>query len=178
MHTLSRTGRHLGVVAILAMQVATGAHGAETGGCASFAWPLDTELAWMAASDPAAAESGATFPAPPEKAIDLKLQPTADVKFLAKPSGRAKSDGAATFAGLVTFDAAAKPGIYQVTLSAPGWIDVVQNGATLKPTAHSGKSDCPAMRKSVRFEIGSGPFTLQLSNVSTGSIKVAISPAR
>ena len=59
----------------------------------------------------------------------------------------------------------AKPGVYQVTLSSVGWVDVVQNGAALPVTGHTGMKDCAAIRKSVRFEIGSGPFSVQLSGI-------------
>jgi hypothetical protein len=37
--------------------------------------------------------------------------------------------------------------------------------------------DCAAIRKSVRFEVGSGPFSLQLSGIPQDTIKIAIRAA-
>jgi hypothetical protein len=159
-------------VAVLALPTAAGA--AETGGCESFAWPLATELQWMKAADSDAAASGAKLAAPPAKAVTLALQPTDKVSFPVTPTGKPKGDTAQTFGGFVDFAAAEKPGVQQVTIASSGWIDIVQNGKTLKPTGHTGKSDCDGVRKSVRFDVGAGPFTLELSGVKKDQIKFSI----
>ncbi len=82
-----------------------------------------------------------------------------------------------SFGGVLTFASPSKPGVYQVTLSSEAWIDVIQNGKSLKSTAHSGKHDCPGVRKSVRFELQAAPVTVQLSDVPSDTIKIAILPA-
>lgn len=149
-------------------------HAAGTGGCESFAWPLKVEIDWMQSADSAAVASGATLAAPPAKAIALTLQPTDVVKFDVAPSGKPKGDAAKTFAGIVKFDGVAAPGLYQVSLSSPGWIDVVQDGKTLETQAHTGKSDCEGLRKSVRFNIGAGPFAVQINGAPNAEIKIAV----
>ena len=66
------------------------------------------------------------------------------------------------------------PGRYKITLSDAGWIDVIQDGQYLKPVAFTGALDCPGLRKSVEFDIGPAPFTLQLSDVPAPTISVVL----
>ena len=162
-----------------AMIAAPAAHAgaAAAKGCDAFLWPLATELAWMKADDGEKLASGATLAEPPAgKAIALALLPASKVTFAAKPTSTPKPEDAEAFGGVVTFSALA-PGHVQVTLSAHGWIDAVQNGTPLEATGHTGSHDCDGIRKSVRFEIGAGPVSLQVSGVKQDHIKIAIRPA-
>ncbi len=164
------------VGALLSVQV-TGATAAGTG-CDAFLWPLTTELAWMKAADSETAASGATLPKPPaDKAVALTLLPAAQVSFPVKPTSTPKAEDANSFGGVLTFEAPPAPGHYQVTISTHAWIDVIQNGAPLEATSHTGAKDCDGMRKSVRFEIGAGSFSLQISGAPKDTIKIAIRPA-
>ena len=70
-----------------------------------------------------------------------------------------------------------KAGLYQITASAEGWIDVIQDGKALASSAHSGRRDCPDVRKSVRFDLQTGAVTIQFSGVDSKFIKLAILPA-
>jgi hypothetical protein len=99
------------------------------------------------------------------------------VTFAVAPGGKPNADAKEAFGGVVNFDGVPKPHVYQVTLSNRGWIDVVQNGRTLRVTGHTGVKDCAAIRKSVRFEIGPGPFSLQLSGIPQATIKIAVRAA-
>jgi len=58
-----------------------------------------------------------------------------------------------------------------------GWVDVVQDGRTSKPTAFSGATDCEGLRKLVRYELAAGELLLQISGVSADTITLAILPA-
>lgn len=169
-----KTCKTFAVAIFLASAWSNQGFAAGTGGCESFAWPLKTELAWMTAPDSDAAQSGVTLAAPPLKAIALTLQPVDAVKFDVAPTGKGKAEEGKAFGGVLKFDGVAEPGLYQVSLSGPGWIDVIQNGKALATEAHTGKSDCEGLRKSVRFEIGAGPFAVQLNGVPGDSIKIAI----
>jgi len=148
------------------------------GSCRSFAWPVETELAWLSAGNSETVESGARLASPPANALSLRLIPSASISLPVEPSGRPKDAPVETFAGTVLFDGLPAPHLYQVTLSSAGWIDVVQNGVTLKSVGHTGSKECPTLRKSVRFEIGPGPFILQLSGVAENSIRVTVRPAQ
>jgi hypothetical protein len=150
------------------------ANAAETGGCGSFAWPLATEVQWLKATDSETLTSGGKLPSPPAKAIALTLQPVSKISFPVAPTSKRKAGAAEAFGGIVNFDAAASPGLYQVTLASNGWVDVVQNVKALHSSAHTGKSDCDGVRKSVRFDIQQGPFSIELSGIAKDAIKFAI----
>jgi hypothetical protein len=168
----------LPILACTVMLVATPAAFAdETGGCASFAWPITTELQWMKATDSQAVASGAKLPSPPARAIALLLEPMSAVSFPVAPTGKLKPEGD-VYGGVVIFDSpSSAPGSYQVTMQTGGWVDVIQDGKALKPTAHSGKSDCDGVRKTIRFNLDPGPFTVEFSNIKKDAIKFAIRQA-
>lgn len=175
MRTWKTTAIVVALCAASAWPVAVQAAG--TGGCDSFAWPLKTEIAWMTAAESDAVQSGATLTAPPAKAISLTLQPAGATKFDVAPTGKGKAEDGKAFAGILKFEGVAAPGLYQVSLSHPGWIDVVQDGKALETEAHTGKSDCEGLRKSVRFKIGAGPFSVQLNGVPVDAIKITVRAA-
>lgn len=164
-------------VAFSSLSFSSYAFAAETGGCNSFAWSIATELKWMKAADSQTVASGAKLPQPPEKAIALSLEPMSTVAFPVAPTGKLKPEGE-VYGGFVTFDSpSSAPGPYQVTLETAGWVDVIQDGKALKSTAHSGKSDCDGVRKSVRFTLDPGPFTVEFSNIKKNAIKFAVRQA-
>lgn len=165
------------VAAVLALGETALAQPATDPNCDAFAWPVKTELNWMAAPDPLPLETGATVAAIPAKAIAVTLKPTAEVTLAVRPSGAPKVVAEQTFAGLFVFDRVPKPGLYQVSLSVRGWIDVIQNAQPLKDVAHTGMKDCEPLHKSVRFEIGDGPITLQLSSMPDAHARVVIREA-
>jgi len=164
---------HILAVAAAALLAPSAAFADETGGCESFAWPLTTEIGWMKAADSEAAASGAKMAAMPAKAIEFTLQPEESVTFPVAPTARKKSEGK-PFAGTVDFPAVPAAGLYQITLASAGWIDLVQGGKALKPTAHTGKSDCDGARKSLRFYLEAAPFTVELSGIKKDKIKFSI----
>ena len=160
----------------VALMAARSALAAGTGGCESFEFPLVTELQWMKADEALAATSGTKLEALPAKAVALTLLPTAQVTFEVPPTGKRKNKPEDAFAASLGFTIA-EPGLYQISLSGPGWVDVIQNGAALKSTAHTGKSDCEGLRKSVRFDLVAGPVTIQLADVPAAQIRLTIRKA-
>jgi hypothetical protein len=94
---------------------------------------------------------------------------------LPSPPERAPKEG--TFAGFTSIKAAPKAGIYTISLSAGGWVDVVQDGHFLKPKAFSGATDCDGIRKTMKYEIGASPFVLQISGTKEDSVSIAILPS-
>jgi hypothetical protein len=65
----------------------------------------------------------------------------------------------------------------RIASAAEAWIDVIQDGKSLASTTHSGRRDCPDVRKSVRFDLQTGAVTIQVSGVDSKLIKLAILPA-
>jgi hypothetical protein len=150
------------------------AYAAESGGCESFAWPVKTELQWLKADDSEAVTSGSTLKELPAKAVSLSLLPMDKVAFPVAPTSRRKNADGERYGGVVTFDSIGDPGIYQVSLPVAGWIDIVQDGKTIKSAAHTSKTDCDGVRKSVRFDIGPGPVAVEISGIPGDTIKFAI----
>jgi hypothetical protein len=150
------------------------AYAAESGGCENFAWPIKTELQWLKAAESESAASGSTLKELPAKAISLSLLPMDKVTFPVAPTSRRKNADGERYGGVLTFDSVGDPGIYQISLPMAGWIDVVQDRKALKSAAHTGKKDCDGVRKSVRFDIGPGPVTIEISGIPKDTVKFAI----
>ena len=146
---------------------------ADDAACKSFKWDLSREQGWLQASPPALA-SGATL-AKPEGAAALLLSPVDGLAFAVTPEHK---PAAGSFGAVLSLPALDKAAIYQVTLSDEGWIDVIQDGASLKSGAFSGAKGCPGLRKSVRFPVGAFPVVLQLSGIPQDTIKIGIRPAQ
>ena len=161
-------------VAAAACLVPLNAYAAEPGGCETFAWAIATELQWLKAADSEAVASGATLKEPPAKAIALSLLPMEQVKFTADQSRRRKEADKTQFGGAVTFENVGEPGIYQISLPIRSWVDVVQDGKTLKSAAHTSKTDCDGVRKSIRFAMGQGPVTVEISGIPSHTVKFVI----
>ena len=146
----------------------------EPSGCDKFKWPIERERAALISPDRAGLVSGSELSALPSTGMTLALRAPAEAG-LPSPPERAPSDG--TFAGFAVFKAAPKAGLYTVSLSAGGWVDVVQDGRFLKPKATSDATDCDGIRKTMKYEISSSPFVLQVSGTTESSVSIAILPS-
>jgi hypothetical protein len=147
---------------------------AEPSGCDKFAWPLVKEQSLLAKPQPA--ETIATsFDRNVEQAFSLRLVLAAEARLPNPPERPPKK--ATAFAGFAQFGATSTGGSYKVSLSEGAWIDVVQEGRYLKPTAFTGATDCPNVRKSVKFDIGPAPFTLQISDAPSDKIAIVVTRA-
>jgi hypothetical protein len=147
----------------------------EPSGCDKFKWDITRERAALTAPDRAKLASGAELATLPSTGFTLDLVPPADAK-LPSPPERAPKEG--TFAGFARVAAPPKAGIYTLSLSGGGWIDVVQDGQFLKPVAFSGATDCDGIRKTMKYELPAKPFVLQISGTKDAAISVAILPAQ
>ena len=146
----------------------------EPSGCDKFKWPIEHERAALTAPDRAKLASGGELAALPSSGITLALVAPADAK-LPNPPERAPKEG--TFAGFTSVKAAPKAGLYTVSLSAGGWVDVVQDGHFLKPKAFSGATDCDGIRKTMKYQLSAAPFVLQVSGTKENSVSIAILPS-
>jgi hypothetical protein len=145
----------------------------EPSGCDKFKWPIDHERAALTAPDRAKLASGGELAALPSSGMTLALVAPADAKLPAPPE-RAPKEG--TFAGFASFKTAPKAGLYTVSLSTGGWVDLVQDGHFLKPKAFSGATDCDGIRKTMKYELSASPFVLQVSGTRGNSVSIAILP--
>jgi hypothetical protein len=160
-------------IVLAACVIAAPAFAQEPVGCDKFKWPLDKERATMNGSDLPKVVSGGRVAFPIPFATIVALKPLADARLPAPPTQPPQS--AETFAGFFEVSAPKKAGSYKITLSTEGWVDIEQNGRTLKPTAFSGALACEGVRKSVKFDLAATPFTVELSGVKVDMINLAIS---
>ncbi len=154
----------------LALALPTLCRAEDDSGCAKFKWSVARERAWFLAG-PKSVAAGADVAPGAGYAVDLV--PVESAGFVAPPERAPK---AGTFGGVLRITLA-KPGAYDVTVSAEAWIDVVQNGASVKSSDFSGQKACPGVRKSVRFDLSAGAATLQISNAQDAAIMLAAAPA-
>jgi hypothetical protein len=146
-------------------------------GCAGFGFPLDTELAWMTAPDAETIETGAKIPALPAKAVSLKLKLSKDVTLPVKSGQKKQAVPPESYSGWFEITSLPKAGVYQISLSLHGWIDAAQNGELVQSRAFTGSPGCKTLRKSVRYEFGTGPLTVEVVGVPADTLKVTVREA-
>ena len=162
------------LIALVLLGTAPAYAAEEPSGCDKFKWNIDRERAALTAPDRAKLASGGDLAALPSTGVTLALRAPAEAK-LPSPPERAPREG--TFAGFASFKSAPKAGIYTVSLSTGGWVDVVQDGHFLKPKGFSGATDCDGIRKTMKYEIEAKPFVLQISGIKEDSVSIAILPS-
>jgi hypothetical protein len=145
----------------------------EPSSCDKFKWPIERERAVLTAPDRVKLASGGELTALPSTGVTLALVAPSEAKLLSPPE-RAPKEG--TFAGFASVKAVPKAGLYTVSLSSGGWLDVVQDGHFLKPKAFSGATDCNGIRKTMKFELSASPFVIQISGTKENAISIAILP--
>jgi hypothetical protein len=138
--------------------------------CDHFKWSVARERAWFAASPAALPAKGGEIDVSKGYSVTLAK----DVKLPVAPERASKPD---SFAAVLTAPKL-EPGLYQITLSAEAWVDVAENGKLVKSSDFSGQRDCPGVRKSVRFPLGAGPVTIEISNGGVDKTLFAIAPAK
>ena len=161
------------LIVLVASLIAGPCFAQEPVGCDKFKWPLDKERANLTGTDLPKVVSGDRLAWPIPLATIVGLVPFADAKLPTPPERAPKS--ANSFAGYVLAPAPGRQGTYKITLSSEGWIDVVQDGHTVKSTAFSGATGCEGIRKSVKFDLAAQPFTVELSGIAANTIRMAIS---
>ena len=161
------------LVALLLFGVVPAWAAEEPSGCDKFKWPIERERAALTAPDRSKLASGGELTALPSTGVTLALRAPADAKLPTSPE-RAPKEG--TFAGFASIKNAPKAGLYTISLSSGGWLDVVQDGHFLKPKAFSGATDCDGIRKTMKYELSASPFVLQVSGTKEDSISVSIMP--
>jgi hypothetical protein len=160
------------LIALGACSIASVCLAQEPVGCDKFKWPLDKERATLNGTDLPKLASGTRAAWPLPFATTVTLVPFADAKLPMPPERTPKQP--TSFAGFIEAPAPAQAGIYKITLSSEGWIDVIQGGQFVKSTAFSGATGCEGIRKSVKFALAAQSLTVELSDVPDNSIRIAI----
>jgi hypothetical protein len=165
-----RSVARVGLVGAFAL-TASLAQADEPRGCDRFKWPIAQEQA--ALNGPQKVEIAVGGSLKLDQAASVLLTPLAQADFR-KPPERSPTEPS-TYAGTIKLEPLAVAGVYKISLSGAGWIDVIQGDRFIKPTGVSGALDCPGVRKSVKFPLRIEPTTIQLSNVKTPRISVVVS---
>ena len=162
------------IIALVLLGTVPASAAEEPSGCDKFKWGIERERAALTAPDRVKLASGGELAALPPTGMTLGLRAPAEAK-LPSPPERAPKEG--TFAGFATFTSPPKAGTYTVSLSAGGWVDLVQDGHVLKPKAFSGATDCDGIRKTMKYEISARPLVLEVSGTREDSVSIAILPS-
>ena len=162
------------LVALALLAAAPAIAAEEPSGCDKFKWNIDHARAALTSPDRTRLNSGGELAALPSHGVTLALVAPADAR-LPTPPERAPKDG--TFAGFARLTSAPKAGTYTVSLSAGAWVDLVQGGRFLKPTAFSGATDCEGIRKTMKYQLSASPLVLQISGAKENSLSFAILPS-
>lgn len=150
---------------------------ADDAACTNFNWPLETEIGWMAAADSEVIPSGGTISGVPAKAVTLAMQPSDKLELAVVSGVKKQAVGPNKFSGWFKIANVEKAGLYQVSLSREGWIDVVQAGKLLDSTAFTGRRECSLLRKSVRYELPAGETLIQIVGAPADTIKITVKAA-
>ena len=153
------------------MLFASAAQADEPRGCDKFKWPVAHEQAALLDEAKPRIDTGGAIAI--DKAATLRLAPYADAHFLLAPTRAPKA--ASSNAGMVNAQAPAA-GVYKVSLSEAGWIEIVQDGAFVKSSNFSAALGCPGIRKIVEFALAAKPFTIEVSGVDTAELSLIVSP--
>jgi hypothetical protein len=139
--------------------------------CTGFAWPVDLELEWMKAAA-VTTSGGVPMAGVPTGALDLSL--STDVKLPFAQSGHPDEPPQEPHAGFVMISKIPLPGLYQVSVSGPSWVDVFQNRAVVPEESETVSTRCPVLQKSMRFRLSEGPATIQVSDSPDTHIKLTM----
>jgi hypothetical protein len=162
------------LIALMLLGTAPAWAAEEPSGCDKFKWNIERERAALTAPDRLTLASGGGLTALPSTGMTLALRAPSEAQ-LPSPPERAPKEG--TFAGFANFKGTPKAGLYTVSLSAGGWVDLMQDGHFLKPKAFSGATDCDGIRKTMKYELSASPFVLQVSGTKENSVSIAILPS-
>jgi hypothetical protein len=168
----ARMRAKLGLIVAAGLIGPVAAWAAPPSGCDAFRWPIADEQAALAAPAIPAVNPGEALDY--GAAASLQLVPFAKARLVLAPERKPKVSP--SYAGAFTLDAPPTAGTYKFTLSGAGWIDVVQDGKFVKPTAFGDPKDCAGVSKSLKFPLAAVPITLQLSGVGDPEIAVIVTP--
>ncbi|ODU20595.1 MAG: hypothetical protein ABS87_09610 [Sphingomonas sp. SCN 67-18] len=142
--------------------------------CATATVILPPELADWNQREPlhaAGAVSGVeTAPLSVGVAVDARLRPAADVRYVAPPQ---RADRAGGHGGLFSFEVA-QPGTYRIAMGGSGWIDVLNGGRPASTSAHGHGPACSAIRKIVDFPLNRGRYVVQVTGNPEASVALLI----
>jgi hypothetical protein len=157
-----------GLLALVAGYGASASGGLAAGaGCDAGKWPLSSIQTHFGGTLPSLS-SGDSLPALGAPVL-VNLSAQGDVTFPHAPGRPPKANPA--YAAVLKLGAE-PAATYQITLSDGAWVDLIENGESVKQTGYVRRRDCPGVDKSIRFKTNGGPLAVQISGAYAKTIKV------
>jgi len=160
------------IIALFGCAFAAPALAQEPAGCDKFKWPIEQEQRLLSGAAITKLASGSAVAAAFPVAVEVTLMPLAEAKLPRAPERAPRLSS--SFAGFIAVAAPFGHGVVKISLSSEAWIDVLQNGVLVKSQGFTGATACTGIRKSVRFDLKTERFVVQLSNVAGNAIRIAI----
>jgi hypothetical protein len=136
-------------------------------GCDAGKWPLSAIQTHFGGTLPSLS-SGDSLPALGAPVL-VNLSAQGDVTFPHAPGRPAKANPA--YAAVLKLGAE-PAATYQITVSDGAWVDLIENGESVKQSGYVRRRDCPGVDKSIRFKTNGGPLAIQISGAYATTIKV------
>jgi hypothetical protein len=148
--------------------------GHATASCAAMDVDLPGELRNWNGDAGAATATGADSLANAEltigKGYEAVLLNTPKVSFSVQPE---KPGGSVAYAGLFEFNVATE-GSYAVALGSAAWIDVLEDGRSIRSSSFGHGPECTTIRKIVVFPLKAGKHVLQISANGEAKLKLMV----
>jgi len=113
----------------------------------------------------------AEVPIDPGETATVRLSPQGELAYPAPPR---PPHAPANYGAILSVEID-EPGLYHVSLGAPGWIDMVRDGEPVASRGHRHGEAGGGIAKVVDFDLATGRYTLALSGLTAGEVSVAIS---
>ena len=143
----------------------------EASGCDKFKFAVDRERAALGEPDKSPLENGGAL----EVGKPFQARLTSSARFETAPE-RPPAPG--SFGAVLKLLTAPAAGVYTISVSGPAWLDVLQDGAPVKPLAFSGVRDCPNIRKVLKYQLAAKPATIQISNAKEETLAIVVLQSR
>ena len=138
--------------------------------CDKGQWSLDRDRVALGEPRKPDLGNGAKLALPTDAAITVLMSPMS-AAILPHPPTKPQDRG---YGGILRLSVPEPPGVWQITVPAYAWIDVFVGGKTLSPLAFTGPSNCPGVRKSLRYRLPPGEVVLQLAGAEEQRMAIFI----
>ncbi|WP_052730382.1 hypothetical protein [Sphingomonas sp. SRS2] len=113
----------------------------------------------------------AEVPIDPGQTATIRLSPQGELAYPVPPR---LPHAPANFGAILSAEID-EPGLYHVSLGAPGWIEMIRDGKLLASIGHRHGAPGSGIAKIVDFELTAGHYTLALSGMTAGEVGVSVS---
>lgn len=107
----------------------------------------------------------------PGSTATVRLSPQDSLTYAVEPP---PPEAPANFGAVLSIEIGA-PGVYHVALSAPGWVDIIRDGAALTPVGEPDSGDASDIAKIIDYDLAAGSYLLALSGMTAGTVRVTLS---